>query len=430
MNAKQKGLEYFHSLIEWRGNRKFDLENIRPVLERLGSPQNQLKTAQIAGTNGKGSVSAALASIMAMGGKKVGLNTSPHLGRVNERIIIDGHPVSDDFLGQYSIPVKEAADSLGINLSLFEAIMAISSLGFVGTGVEFGVFEVGLGGTFDATTTIKMPEVCSIVTIGFDHMDLLGKSLRSIARAKAGVIRDGGTIVTGDLPEEALEEIEIVVNERGARHIKFGRDFSLEKAPNGYVYKSNILKRLDFSPKLSGDHQAHNMAVAITMALIMGASVEECREGVANVFWPGRLEQTYFGSRACLIDCAHNPAGFETLTSYISNNKLGPFEVGFGVLKGRDWQSMIEMLMPHVNKWNLMLPDSDRAVPCEELQEFLETKGAEVSVYGGDYKTYLQSQLKSQKTTPILVCGSMYLVGGIRSIMVPNWKPLWTRPGL
>ena len=425
MKEKQKGLEYFRSLTEWRGSRKFDLENIRPVLDRLGSPQNQIKTAQIAGTNGKGSVSAALASIIAMTGKRVGLNTSPHLGCVNERIIIDGYPVTDDFLGQYSIPVKDAADSLGINLSLFEAIMAISALGFVHSGVEFGVFEVGLGGTFDATTTIEMPEVCAIVTIGFDHMELLGNSLRSIARAKAGVIRNGGTVVTGNLPQEALEEIEAVASEKNARHIKFGRDFHYEKGPQGYVYNSNILKKLAFKPELAGDHQAHNMAVAITMAQVLGASGSECSQGVADVFWPGRLEQTYFGTRACLIDCAHNPDGFEMLCNFISRNKLGPYEVGFGVLRGRDWQGMALKLLPHVTKWNLLLPDSDRAVPCEEIRQFLELKGAQVSVFGNNYSAYLQEQAKSEKTEPMLVCGSMYLVGGIRSTIVPNWIPLW-----
>ena len=177
MNTVRSGLEYLSKLTPWNGRGGFALEYITKVLERLGNPQDSLPSIHIAGTNGKGSVSSAVSSILAASGYRVGLNTSPHLEQMNERLVVDGLSVSDEFLGEFAFAVRNAAQRALVELSFHEAITAIAFLGFREIGVEWMVMEVGLGGRLDASNVISRPAATAIVTIDYDHQAILGNTL-------------------------------------------------------------------------------------------------------------------------------------------------------------------------------------------------------------------------------------------------------------
>lgn len=422
----EAGLAYFRSLAEWRGNLDFSLENILKVFKHFGNPQDKLPAVQIAGTNGKGSVSCAIASILGASGKRVGLNTSPHLSSINERLVIDGFPASDEFFAKYALRLKQGCEATGVTLSMFEGIMAIGALGFLDQGLDWAVLEVGLGGRLDATTSVSLPKVGAIVTIDFDHMDLLGNTLPKIAAEKAGIIKPGMNLVTGKIDPEPLSVIERVARENNARQLKFGEDYWFEDTnrPTGtFSFRSRELGDIDFRPALPGLHQAHNMAVAIAMGRVLGISLEDCKAGVENAFWPGRIEKTYLGSREVIIDCAHNPAGISSLVQYLKNNKFQDLTLATGMLKGRDWKTMLSALLPYCKEVFLLRPDTDRALPIEEMQEFLRELGISNQTFGKDYAAFVEQA--ESGTNSLLITGSMYLVGPLRGMICKQVKPLW-----
>lgn len=437
MNKVQLGLAYLGGLRPWNGRGGFSLEELIRVLKRLGNPQDRVPTVHIAGTNGKGSVSAATASILGAAGYKVGLNISPHLQRLNERIVIDGFSCSDEFLGEFAYGVKQAAARELVELSFHEAITAIAFLGLYEYGVEWSVIEVGLGGRLDASNVISRPAATAIVTISFDHQAILGDTLAKIAAEKAGIIKHGSPLITGILGKEA--DTVVTQAAKGVSHLKFGRDYDARVAadvggePNIEYWGKEFLGiknvGFNFKPGLSGVHQAHNLSVAATIGLTLGMSADRVQSGIEGVFWPGRLEHVSVSGLNLWLDCAHNPAGVDTFISFLESRAIRDIDLTFGVLDTKNWQEMVKKLKPYVQTWRLLSPDSERALPLELLREELAVSGTEIRIesYKNDYERCLRELIAQRAGSDAFITGSMYMVGKIREMLSVPERPIWRR---
>jgi dihydrofolate synthase/folylpolyglutamate synthase len=438
VNKSIAGLSYLRSLSPWKGTGSFTLEAITAVMRRLGNPQDDIPTIHIAGTNGKGSVSAATASILGAAGYRVGLNSSPHLQQLNERIVIDGKSVEDEYIGEFAHEVREAARRAGEDLSFHEALTAISFLGFRESGLEWVVMEVGLGGLLDASNVIRRPAAAAIVTIDFDHQHVLGNTLSEIAFQKAGIIKAGAPVIVGSVGSDARRVIKKAAAELNAPILTYSEDFgvhseSAQQAPATQFWcKSTLLTPetlLTLSSHLPGAHQSHNMAIAAMIGLTVGIPATACRSGVENVSWPGRLERVKVQGTDFLLDCAHNPAGVRSFISFLDSQQLSGIDLTFGALDTKNWKEMVELLAPYVSNWRILRPESERALDGEFVREFLALSGPEVNlvVYEGKYESWLKEVFQSSTEQTYFVTGSMYMVGRVRSMLGVEMPRLWKR---
>ena len=435
VNKAQTGLSYLNTLTLWNGRGGFALEGIIKVLKRLGQPQDSYPTIHIAGTNGKGSVSSAIASILGAAGYKVGLNTSPHLQVLNERIVIDGLPIEDQPLGEFCYDVRGAALKEMVELSFHEAITAVTFLALREIGVDWGVIEVGLGGRLDASNVISRPAATAIVTIDYDHQAILGNTLGEIAAEKAGIIKQGSPLISGLLPPEA----ERVVNAkaRGTKHYRYMTDYGVAPSQTGIQntfgywgkdFPITPMTSFDFTSPLPGIHQGHNLGVAATIGLAIGMKPEVVKAGIEGVYWPARLEKLSVDGCSLLMDCAHNQAGIRAFIDYLMRNKIGSIDLTFGVLDTKNWREMIAMLAPHVGHWRLIMPDSERALPLEQVQAEIRVSSNEVSIssYGSDYEALARELIRTSEGETRYVTGSMYMIGKLRSVLGLPIKPIWS----
>jgi dihydrofolate synthase/folylpolyglutamate synthase len=434
VNKAQTGLSYLNTLTLWNGRGGFALEGIVKVLNRLGQPQDSYPTVHVAGTNGKGSVSSAISSILGAAGYKVGLNTSPHLQILNERIVIDGLPIEDQPLGEFCYDVRAAASKDMVDLSFHEAITAVTFLALREMGVDWGVIEVGLGGRLDASNVISRPAATAIVTIDYDHQAILGNTLGEIAAEKAGIIKQGSPLISGLLPPEA----EKVVNAkaRGTKHYRYMTDYGVAPSQTGIQntfgywgkdFPISPMTSFDFTSPLPGIHQGHNLGVAATIGLAIGMKPEVVKSGIEGVYWPARLEKISVDGCSLLMDCAHNQAGIRAFIDYLMRNQTGSIDLTFGVLDTKNWREMIGMLAPHVGHWRLIMPDSERALPLEQVQAEIRLSSNEVSIssYGNDYEALVREMIRTSEGETRYVTGSMYMIGKLRSVLGLPLKPIW-----
>jgi len=345
----QEALEYLLKFADYerlpRSGIVWDLRRIERLLERLGNPQNIAKSVHIAGTKGKGSTSAMIASILKSAGYKVGLYTSPHLLSFTERIQVDGKPILEEDwarLTERLQPEVEAENRIGDlgELTTFEILTAMAFLHFRQVRADFQVLEVGLGGRLDATNVVK-PQVCVITSISYDHTDVLGDTLAKIAGEKAGIIKSGAVVVSAPQFKEAMEVIERVCGERRVKLVKVGEDVTWEKGSfdaEGQSFRVKGLKReYDLWIPLLGLHQMENAANAVAAAEMltdMGAKItaEDIAYGLVKVNWPGRL-QVLGREPWVIVDGAHNAYSMqrlgEALKQYFKYDKLTMI-LGFG----------------------------------------------------------------------------------------------------
>lgn len=436
VNNKEIGLQYLNGLPPWAGG-GFTLEAITRVLRYLGNPQDSYPTVHIAGTNGKGSVSVAVASILGAAGYTVGLNTSPHLEKLNERIVIDGVSCSDALLGEVAYEIKRACERSVTTLSFHEALTAVAALAMREVGVDWGVFEVGLGGRLDASNVISRPAAVAIVTIDYDHQHILGETLGEIAKEKAGIIKPGSVVVTGILPKEA-QAVVASTSSKNMLHV-FGRDFDARIVKRGEVGASIVYwgknpingkdVNFEFESPLMGDHQAHNLAVAASLGLAVGVGEQEIACGLGNVFWPGRLEQATIQDIEITIDCAHNRAGVQSFLSYLEQRGDTMIDLTFGVLDTKNWKEMLGLLLPRVKTLRLLSPDSSRALPLVDIEEEVRLSGIDIRIvsYHKDYEGCLKAILSESENGRAYITGSMYMVGAMRSMLGLESKPLWKK---
>jgi dihydrofolate synthase/folylpolyglutamate synthase len=417
-------------------NRKFDLDHIRVLAEALGNPQRRFASVLIAGTNGKGSTAATLASILQNAKHRTGLYTSPHLQRINERICVNSEQISDPELAE----IHGRVDSIAADLvaqgklpqppSFFEMLTAMTFEYFASVGVEIAVLEVGMGGRLDATNIVD-PCVSVITDVALDHQQFLGNTISEIAKEKAGIIRKSGTVVMLPQHPEANDVLGNIVIERNARAVS-AVEYVPDVSPAGNAianqvhtegYLLTVLgQEITVASPLLGRHQLRNTALAIAAAAELNRSGFEVtaaniEEGIRNTRWPGRL-QLIAGSPRILLDVAHNPAGAWALRSALSSYFQDvPTTILFGAMRDKAIAEMTQILFPLAQRVIATQPANPRAATPQEVAELAAPTGADL-LCEAQVEAALQ---KARAVTPahgvVVVTGSIYLVGAVMGML-------------
>src|ERR1700736_1759846 len=409
---------------------KFDLENITVLSERLGRPDRAYPSAHIAGTNGKGSTAAFLESILRQAGFRTGLNTSPHLEKINERIRVDGKEISDaDFADtptriQALIEELLAAGKLRAHPTYFECVTAMAFQYFAQARVDFGVFEVGLGGRLDATN-ILTPAITVITRIDFDHENFLGHSLREIAAEKAGILKKGVPAVLAAQRPEAREVILARAAKLGCPVIETPQAYRVDQQTmeNGCV-RARITEiasgwSAKLAPQLAGRFQLQNAISAVAAARALSARGYRIQEsaieqGVAATIWPGRLEKLQ-SHPDVYVDGAHNPGAARELAAFWEENFAGrKIFLLYGALRDKAVDEIAGVLFPHAVEVVFTEPRTSRAISASQLSEIAAHHAAHSSVNPDAEQAldYLLSKAAPQDA--VFVTGSLYLVGQLR----------------
>ena len=391
----QEAVELIHRRA-WVGQ-KPGLERIRRLLGRLGDPQKGLKFVHIAGSNGKGSTAAMLASVLTAAGLRTGLYTSPHLWRFHERFQVDGVPIPGEDLAEITAQVLEAAE----DETEFELMTAAAFLHFRRSRCDIVVLETGLGGRLDSTNIIDAPEAAVITRIGLEHTELLGDTLAKIAGEKAGIIKPGCDAVLYGQEREAEEVVERACREQGVP-LAVARP-----------------KKLEYRISLLGDYQVRNAAVVLETVNCLrrrGWAIPETAvvRGLEQARWPGRMELAR-RKPDVILDGAHNPQCMEALAQSLRGmypDKKLIFLTG--VLADKDCPAMMGELLPLAGEFFTLTPDSPRALPAGKLAEYLETRGARAFPCGSVREGLDRALAAAGAEDAIWVCGSLYMIGEAR----------------
>lgn len=362
----------------WQTSR-LGLSRMVDLLERLGRPQDDLRFVHVAGTNGKGSVCAYLASVLQAAGYKVGLFTSPFILCFEERIRVNGENIRAEELARAVQAVRPAAEAVeadtGDHPTEFELMAAVAFEHFRAVGCDIVVLEVGLGGRLDATNVIDASEASVICRIGLDHTDLLGDTVAAIAGEKAGIVKPGCPVASWPQEREAMAIIEAVAAERGCE--LFVPDFSqLAVEPlAGAALRRFSWQGQEFETRLLGSYQPFNAALALETVRVLrgrGWDIPEEAEvaGIASARWPGRFEMVA-ASPLTIVDGGHNPQGAEALAASLADllgeEGRGSVDFALGVLADKDYPAMVRAVAPWARSFSVYAPTSPRALSADEL---------------------------------------------------------------
>lgn len=409
---------------------KFNLENITTLLERLGRPERAFPSIHIAGTNGKGSTAAFVESVVRKAGFRTGLNTSPHLERINERIRINGEEITDKLFAEsftrITVAIEEllADGKLRAHPTYFECVTAIAFESFARERVDFAVVEVGLGGRFDATNVLT-PVVSAITQIDFDHENFLGHSLREIAGEKAGILKERVPAVIAGQREEARVVLLARAEELHCPVIEVPEAFTVEKArmENGFI-RATVMEnrsgmRFEIVPRLAGRFQLQNALNALACVRILQArnyKVSEANvvEGISAAWWPGRIEQLQKNPDVYL-DGAHNPGAARELATFLEENFRGRrIYLLFGAMRDKAVDEVTGLLFPLAYEVIFTEAKTPRAISAAQLEE-IAGHHAQRSVVIPEAEKALDVVLSKARTEDaIFITGSLYLVGQLR----------------
>jgi len=378
-----KALDYLYSFVDYSlkhiselARAEFNLDRMFALMARLGNPQEKYPIIHVAGTKGKGSVSALCASALQAAGYKTGLYTSPHLWDYVERIQINGEPISHREMIDLVDEIKPAVAKIP-KLTTFEITTALGFLAFAENGVNAAVAEVGLGGRLDATNIVT-PKVSVITSLSYDHMAVLGNTLAQIAGEKAGIIKQGVPVVSAPQNEEALEVLERVASEKNCPFVLVGKDVKFERLNSSLDGQSLHILSSSFDPPsfeaqipLLGVHQIQNAATAYAALKTSGIEIsdEAIQKGFSRVKWPARFEILQ-RQPAVIIDSAHNRDSAlrlrQTLDEYFPNK---PVILVFCALEDKDITGMLEELKPRIERVVATHADHPRAPSAEWIAE-------------------------------------------------------------
>jgi dihydrofolate synthase/folylpolyglutamate synthase len=400
---------------------KLGLERIGAVLDALGRPQDKLRFVHVAGTNGKGSTCAMIESALRVEGRRTGLFTSPHLAQPTERIRIDGEPVSAerfaDAFNQVHRTVEEllSAGAIDLHSTYFETVTAMAFLLFAEEGTEMVVLEVGLGGRLDATNVVQ-PELCVITPVDFDHEAFLGKSLESIAKEKAGILKAGVPAVFSRQRPEAEAELDL----RAAQlSIPVARAASwtvhdLELDARGSRFLLSGERDLHIVCPLAGEHQVENAitaAIALTRVAVSDSAIEK---GIAETQWPGRLERISEHPEI-ILDGAHNPAGARALAAYIDQFYADRrVRLIYGAMRDKAVAEISGILFPRAQQVIVTAPRQARALSPEAMRDIAEHPNLTVAP---TLEAALEVVRDATENDVIFITGSLFLVAEARSIL-------------
>jgi dihydrofolate synthase / folylpolyglutamate synthase len=412
-------VRYLYSLgNELRPGAKFGLERIQTLLSALGNPERAQRFVHVAGTNGKGSSSAMIASMLRHANLRTGLYTSPHLIEPTERIQIDGADIdAQEFTASFQT-VQQAAEKLLLeehidaHPSYFETITAMALLIF-GQRADISVLEVGLGGRLDATNVI-IPELCVITPVSYDHEAFLGNSLDSIAGEKAGILKPGVPLVMGLQPARAESVITQRARELGCpiASLKSAdiRDLHCTSTGSSFEFQG-----FAYECPLAARHQIENAATAILAGQSLGLPSAAISDGLRHTRWPGRLE---FISHApdFVLDGAHNPAGARALAAYIREFHSGrPVWIVYGAMRDKAIEEVTEQLFPLAQRLILTAPDFPRALRPEAILEIASYSGA---VLTETVSQAIEAARQAPREAIVFFTGSLYLVGQARKLLL------------
>lgn len=419
MGELERELQYLYGLE--RFGMIFGLENVSALLDHLGNPHLDLKAVHVTGTNGKGSVCAFLHSALCRR-YKVGLYTSPHLHRVNERIKVNGKEIKDTELLELIKLLRTKAEGKGNPkvFTFFDFLTAIAFFYFKQQSVDLAIVEVGLGGRLDSTNVL-FPLVSVITNVGHDHMDVLGPTLEDIAREKAGIIKEGRPLVCGEVKEDPLRVILEEARKKGSEVLLLGRDFSYH-ADTTFSFRGRrwYLEGLELG--LLGRHQQTNAALALAVLELLEEmgfplSEEEIRFGLKETRWPGRLEVFGQGPRI-VLDGAHNPEGVEVLCNALKEMAFSHLHLVIGIMADKPWKEMLKKLLPLSNRVVAFRPSNPRALEPERIVEEAKAYGLEATC-AKEAKEALQLALcYAGADDLVLVTGSLFTVAEVREVLV------------
>lgn len=407
----------------------YGLERTYKLLEHLGNPERDLNLIHIAGTNGKGSTTSMITEILMGEGYKVGMYTSPFIEEFEERIQINRNNIPKESLAILMDEIKVAVDKVieaGYNHPTeFEIITVLMLLYFKKENIDFGVIEVGLGGTLDSTNVIK-PIIQVITSISFDHTNLLGNTLEKIAREKAGIIKKGIPTVIYPQQEEVLKviknkcfemdsELYIANNE----NLKFENIVNLDKPYQLLKYNNEI----DILLPLLGEHQIINLSVAMQAIEVLNnkniidISIANIVKSIKNVSWKGRLE-VLSNNPYVVIDGAHNIQGIKTLSRNIKKYfKYENLYLILGILADKDVEEMIKIITPMAKKVYSVTPNSIRGELAESLKDEVSKFNKNCKAFDKYEEAYLEALNDASEKDLILASGSLYMIGDMRKII-------------
>lgn len=414
----EEALDYISS-VAWQGSRP-GLERIAALMNGLGNVQNDLKYIHIAGTNGKGSISALLSSVLTAAGYRTGLFTSPFITRFNERMQINGVPISDESLAEVVEQVRPVADTMEDKPTEFELITAAGFLWFAREACDIVVLETGLGGRLDATNLIEADECAVITNIGLDHTEYLGDTVAQIAWEKACIIKPGAPVAAYDSDPEAMAVLRDMTEQQGGSLsvASFGDIVSLSDSLDGqsFRYKNGPVLTM----QLLGAHQLRNAAVALEAVEILrrrGWNISDAalEAGFAATRWPARFE-VVGRDPVVIVDGAHNPQGVEALCDGIRHYLPGQRIVCLvGVLADKDWRKMMDMLKDVAVDFVVVQPDSPRALRDTELAAYLSDRDHWVAVADTVATGAAGAEFRAKFMHGVVVaCGSLYMMAEVR----------------
>lgn len=425
-------LTYLYGL-QHRGIR-LGLRSVRLLLHELGDPQKSFPSVHLAGTNGKGSTSAFLASMFMEAGLRTGLYTSPHLLRFGERIRIDGEEIPDERLVAYVRAMRRKIDAL--HATFFEATTAVAFKYFADSGVDVAVVETGLGGRFDATNVLR-PMLSLITSIGLDHTEMLGGTLPQIAREKGGIIKPRTPVIVGRLPREASEVLRRIASNKAAPFFESWRTAGFAPGTRNRsglpVFRTGMLKGSPLRLGLEGAFQMQNGQLAVAAATLVGRmqtfapdfAADAVKRGLLNVRKNtgirGRCERVAIGGLPYLIDVGHNPDGVGALVHTLKKDGIKPAVVVFGAMRDKDIAGMLAIFRTLECPIVAVAPEMARAKPSVEVLQLARNQGIQAEACPSVGAGVAKARKLAGKRT-VLISGSHYVAAEALQFLEPQ-KP-------
>jgi dihydrofolate synthase/folylpolyglutamate synthase len=391
------------------------LETIKRILSALGNPQENFTSIHVAGTNGKGSVASALSSILHESGYKVGLYTSPHLVRFNERICINNCQISDaDVVKSYkAVQQVHHGDR---SPTFFEFATAMALYEFGRQKVEWAVIETGMGGRYDATNIIT-PAISIITNVSMEHRDYLGNTLAKITREKAGIIKHRTPVVTAVKQKQAQSVVQRVAHKKSAPVFMLGKDFTVRRNRTGYFSYYGIENTWhDLQTPLLGHYQVQNAALALAASELLNKlkaeiSFKSIKNGLTKTRWPGRLE-IVSDKPLVILDGAHNLIAARNLSKFLAANLVNRrIILVVGILDDKPYESMLKSLLPVCSRAIITRAKTDRALPPQKLYATAKKIISDVTTVADVAKAAKHAIETAGPDDVVCIAGSLYVVG-------------------